>query len=74
MANKDRLSLVDFVRAKKRAGCPICELPADIRGEMVEARRKKITRAEVMEWLEKAVGVTVTPTQMDLHYSGRHDQ
>lgn len=70
---KDRISLTDFVKAKKREGCPVCALPGDIREEMSTARKKTIKRGEVLEWLT-ALGYDIQAADLDGHYSGKHDQ
>lgn len=72
--HKQPRSLVEFVRAKKRAGCKVCALPEAIRVELTGARTKKIPRAEQIEWLATDHHITVTSAEFDAHYSGKHDQ
>jgi hypothetical protein len=67
-------SLVDFVMAKKRAGCLVCGLPAAVRTELASARTKKIKRSEQLEWLTAEYGLKLRPADFDAHYSGRHEQ
>lgn len=66
-------SLSDFVKAKKRADCPVCALPDDIREQLVEAGRKKIGRRDQVEWLNQEVGVDVTYDDLTSHCNARHD-
>lgn len=73
-AKRSTRSLVQFVRDKKRVGCPVCTLPRTVREEIEAARSRKITRAEQIEWLAAEHGVTITRAQFDAHHSGRHDQ
>lgn len=67
-------SLVDYVMAKKRAKCPVCQLSAAIVTELEGARTKKITRTEQIEWLTARHGITLRLADFDCHYSGRHQQ
>lgn len=71
---KAHRSLVQFVRDKKRAGCPVCMLPEAVRAEIEAARSRKIGRAEQIEWLKSEHRVTITRAQFDAHHSGRHEQ
>ena len=68
------LSLADFVAAKKRADCPVCALPEDIRLQLREAgSKKKIRRPEMIEWLREAHKVPISDAELTAHYSGRHE-
>jgi hypothetical protein len=69
-----RRSLTDYVKAKRREGCPVCALGTTIIAQMKEASNKKIGRPVVVEWLSDEFGVTVTRADMDSHYNGRHDE
>ena len=66
-------SLAEYVMAKKRADCPICKLPDEIRAQRRGAVTKKIRRAEQIEWLAAEHGVKVTVAMFDSHHSGRHE-
>lgn len=65
-------SLADFLAAKKRADCPVCKLPVDVRGQLADARNKKITLADQVEWL-KLIGSTVGHADLVRHNNARHD-
>lgn len=71
---KTRRSLVQFVRDKKREGCPICALPAEVIDQIKTAVTRKISRAEQIEWLATEYQVTVTKGQFETHVSARHEQ
>lgn len=65
-------SLIEFVQAKRRAACRVCQLPPDVLEEIKVAKTKKITRATVLEWLSKERGIKIASADLDVHYSGRH--
>jgi hypothetical protein len=65
-------NLVQFARAKRRQGCPVCDLPKDVRLQLIDARGKKIPRAIMMEWL-KELGYKITDQHLTTHGGGRHD-
>jgi len=67
------LNLVDFMRAKRRATCPVCKLPADVREQLATASDKGIKRKDVLEWLRTIVGVPITDAELTAHRTGRHD-
>lgn len=73
MKKKASRSLVDFTMDKKRKACAICQLPAKIKTELLEARTKKIRLAEQIEWLASEHGIKLARAQFDSHYSGRHE-
>lgn len=66
-------SLVDYVLGKKRAECKVCALPGELREQLVVARSRKIRRAEVIEWLRDDHRIILTPRDLDVHYSARHE-
>lgn len=70
---KSPTSLVDFVKAKKRAACPVCQLPEEVRAQLKEARSKKITRSVQLEWLRDEVGVEIDDLDLNSHIAGRHE-
>ena len=72
--SKTAKSLVDFVKAKKRANCPVCALSDAILAELADARTKKITRGTQLDWLQAEHHVKLTSALLDAHYSGRHEQ
>lgn len=72
MAAGERVTLVEYVRQKRREACPVCQLPDDVRGQLVDATRKKIKRALQLEWLAE-LGYDISDHDLSAHYSGRHD-
>ena len=73
-SKRPALTLTEFVRAKKRAACPVCGLTEDVRSQLIEARTKKIKRAEQLEWLAVQHQIKLTGAELDCHYSGKHEQ
>jgi len=71
---KHTASLAEFMLNKKRAGCPVCALPIEVYAEIVEAKKRKFKRSDVLEWLATTKHVKLTVTDLDRHYSGRHEQ
>lgn len=69
---KEPKSLVDFVKAKKRADCPVCALPEEIRAQLHAASEKKIYRADQLAWLKEECGHPISGEDLNRHYSGRH--
>lgn len=72
-AKTSPVSLAEFVVAKKREGCTVCALPSDLAEQIKGAHTKKIRRPIILEWLQ-SVGYKITGSQLDSHYSGRHEQ
>lgn len=70
---KKTRTLLEFVLAKKRAGCRVCQLPIEVVAEMRSARSKKIQRPVMLEWLQREHGIRLTSADLDAHYSGRHE-
>jgi hypothetical protein len=66
-------NLVQFARARRRKGCPVCALPKEVRMQLIDARGKKIPRVIMMEWLNKELGHKITDEQLTTHAGGRHD-
>lgn len=66
-------SLVEFMQAKRRAQCRVCQFPPDILEEIKVAKTRKITRAIVLEWLYRERGIKIASADLDAHYSGRHE-
>ena len=67
-------SLNDFLLEKRREGCPICALPADVKEQLRKASKASIRRAEQIEWLESEFKIRLTAEQFNSHHSGRHEQ
>lgn len=68
-----RRSLSQFALDQRRAGCPVCALPADVLAEVRSASRRKIPRAVVLEWLHVEHGAKVTAADIAAHVNARHD-
>ena len=69
---KEALSLVDYLKKRRRADCVVCQLPEDVQGQLQDAKRKKITRLEQLAWLNDELGHEVTHDDMEKHYKGQH--
>lgn len=69
---KQTVPLADFMRAKKRAACKVCRLPADVLDQLLAARTAKIRRPDMLEWLRTEVGADITDVELTAHYSARH--
>jgi hypothetical protein len=67
------LSLEAFMKAKRKADCPVCQLPAEVLDQLATARDKHIRRPDQVAWLNTEVGVSITSGDLDKHYSGRHN-
>lgn len=67
-------SLVDFMRAKRRAACKVCQLPDDVREQLRTASDKDIKRRDVLEWLRTEVGSDITDAELTSHKAGHHDE
>lgn len=68
-----RRSLTQFVQDQRRAGCPVCALPADVLAEVRTASRRKIPRAIVLEWLAAEHAQKIAAADMAAHVNARHD-
>lgn len=73
VSTSSHLSLADFVMAKKRSTCAICRLPEAIRRELIDARKKRYSRAEQIEWLAAAFKIKITISDFQVHQSGQHE-
>jgi hypothetical protein len=67
-------SLVEFMQDKRRADCPVCKLPEDVRKQLATAAEKGIRRKDVLEWLRAVIGVQITDVELTAHRNGRHDE
>lgn len=72
MSKKEILALVDYMKAKKRAECAVCQLPDAIREQLAEASSKKIKVRDQLEWLTEVVGAEVNESDLVSHRSARH--
>ena len=68
-----RISLSEFIMEKKRATCAICKLPQPIRAELRDARKKRYSRAEQIEWLRVVCKVKISISDFQTHQSGQHE-
>lgn len=69
-----KVSLTDFVKAKKRENCPVCKLPVEIRGQIGKsASEKHISREQQLEWVALVTGVKLSIEELNAHVNGRHD-
>lgn len=68
-----RRSLVDFMKAKRRDLCAVCRLPDDIRAELRTVRQKKISRTDVLAWLNDECKAKIAVADLDGHRNGHHD-
>lgn len=66
-------SLADFMQAKRREGCAVCELPPDIRAQLKGASKRHIRRTDIIDWLASEFGLTLSRSSFDSHQSGRHE-
>ena len=73
MAEDKGRSLAEYVRDKRRAECPVCSLPDDLRSQMANASDRKIKRSVVLAWLQEEHGHTLTDMDLTSHHSGHHD-
>lgn len=68
------LSLMEFVKERRRAECGICALSDEVRAQIAGASDKKIKRPVVIDWLQKEHDVKVTEDDLARHVNARHDQ
>lgn len=64
-------SIEDFMRAKDRAECPVCQLPADVQ-EQLRIGREKYKIREQIDYLD-ARGFRITTQALLAHRNKRHD-
>lgn len=71
------LSLDEYVRTRRlterRAGCRVCQLPAEILAELRKTRQKKYSREEALSWLHAKGYKNLTIQEYDGHRAGGHD-
>lgn len=66
------MSLAEFVVAKKKAICPICALPKDVRDELYRGRADGIGPAAMIAWLAVEKKVDVTRHKVQNHFENNH--
>jgi len=67
-------SLTSFAFHQRIKDCPVCALPEEIIEQLCIARKKKIPRTVVVEWLRDVMQFKIGPSDLEVHYNGRHDQ
>ena len=68
-------TLAEFLRDKRKAGCPVCTLSPEILHCLAEAANKGTAKVpEQVEWLNIDCGARVTVAELTSHRSGRHEQ
>jgi hypothetical protein len=70
---KPEVSLLEFARDERLAVCAVCQLPLEVREQMVSARRQKIHRETVLAWLDK-LGYSIDDDTLTVHGAGHHDR
>ena len=74
MKSKRKRSVLEFIRDKRKANCPVCRVPQAIRNEMNAVRRmRSVTMPIVVEWLKAEHGIALTLEQCRHHYAGMHE-
>ena len=67
-------TLAEFLRDKRREGCPVCALSPDILQCLAEAANKGTAKVpEQVEWLNTDCGAHVTVQELTAHRAGRHE-
>lgn len=72
-SQKVKQSIVDFLREKERAQCPVCTLPESWRQQLQFAREKGIRIADQVEFLRKKGRIKLRPQEIMHHNNKRHD-
>ncbi len=73
-ADQAKRSLVQFVRDDRKARCPVCKLPTEIRAQLREAKDKRISVATQLHWLKEEYKIVLTVEQINAHRGGRHEE
>jgi len=69
-----RRTLAEFLRDKRREGCPVCALSPEVRQCLAEAAAKGTAKVpEQVEWLNTDCGAHITISDLTQHRSGRHE-
>ena len=67
-------TLAEFLRDKRRAGCPVCALSPEILQCLAEAANKGSAKVpEQVEWLNTDCGTRITVQELTQHRSGHHE-
>ena len=67
-------TLAEFLRDKRRAGCPVCALSPEILQCLAEAANKGSAKVpEQVEWLNTDCGARITVQELTQHRSGHHE-
>lgn len=72
-ATKKARSLIEFARDLKRSTCKVCQVPDELRMEIVGARTKKIGNEIAARWLRDSHAIELTADELKSHQSGNHD-
>jgi len=64
--------LTEFIEERRRAECPVCQLPDELRDQFKVAARRKVPTAVVLEWLKVEHGVTISEEEYLRHGKSRH--
>ena len=67
-------TLAEFILAKKRAACPVCNLTVVARGQLREATAKHIPVDDQVEWLASEYGIKIKREDLVAHRNARHEQ
>ena len=67
-------SLIEFVRDKRREKCKVCQVPDELRRELVAAKGKKIGQEFMLMWLANDHGFELTADELQGHNAGHHDR
>ncbi len=70
---QSKLSLTEYTKEQKRKDCPVCKLPDEVLEQLREASSRKIHRRLQLLWLNEELGISISNSQLDTHYSGRHN-
>lgn len=69
-----RRTLEQFLLDKRKAYCPVCKFPAEVRAILKRASEKGSAKvAEQIGWLREDCGATVTASELTTHRSGGHE-
>lgn len=70
---KSSLTMKAFALDEKRAVCPVCALPADVRAELRNPVNSEIKTDQRLRYIAAACGATITRAELDAHRNGRHE-
>lgn len=72
-AKKTARSLREFASDQRKATCPVCALPAEVRRQINTRNVRAIKVGSVLAWLKAEHGATITLAQYSAHTNGRHE-